>query len=149
MAVWGEDDAVDRAKCKAQGVHYCEPGNPFPKGGKGRAYHPQAKEVDDSQEGGWPSGDTVRYKCPVCGTGWRSELPQWLPDSRSNWAQFRCALCLRLEDGLLGTLDRQGWDWFSGGSATRTAICPECTKNRRAERDRLYREVTGLDPKTT
>lgn len=71
---WGDDDAADRERCRRDGVHYCEPGNPYP--GKGRAYHPHATEVDDSQESGWPSGDTVQYHCPVCDTTWTAELPQ-------------------------------------------------------------------------
>lgn len=71
---FGDDDTADRAYCAAHGVHYCEPGNPYT--GTGRAYHPHAAEVDDSQESGWPSGDTVRNRCPVCGTTWTQELPQ-------------------------------------------------------------------------
>jgi hypothetical protein len=72
----GDDDAQDRINLAKRGVHYCEPGNPWDKSKGGRAYHPQAREVDDSQESGWPSGDTVRYECPVCGHGWREEMPQ-------------------------------------------------------------------------
>ena len=72
--VWGESEAEDRADCAARGIHYCEPGNPWP--GNGRAYHPHATEVADSQESGWPSGDTVRNHCPVCDHTWTSELPQ-------------------------------------------------------------------------
>ncbi len=70
----GDDDEDDRIKLATRGTHYCEPGNPYP--GKGRAYHPHAREVDDSQESGWPSGDTIRNHCPVCGTTWTQELPQ-------------------------------------------------------------------------
>lgn len=70
----GDDDAADRIQLAKDGVWYCEPGNPYP--GKGRCYHPHAREVKDSQENGYPSGDTVRDLCPVCGTEWRSELPQ-------------------------------------------------------------------------
>jgi hypothetical protein len=73
--VMGASEAEDRRECKSRGIHYCEPGNPWVKGG-GRAYHPAAGEVADSQESGWPSGDTVRYTCPVCGHSWTQELPQ-------------------------------------------------------------------------
>jgi hypothetical protein len=74
--IWGQDNAEDRRKCAASGVHYCEPGNPWDRSKGERAYHPQAKEVDDSQESGWPSGDTVRHRCPVCNHTWTTELPQ-------------------------------------------------------------------------
>lgn len=73
---WGDDDAKDREECARRGIHYCEPGNPYDKASGKRAYHPQAKEVEDSQESGWPSGDTIRNRCPVCGTTWTEELPQ-------------------------------------------------------------------------
>jgi hypothetical protein len=72
----GDDDAKDREMCARDGIHYCEPGNPYVKGSGRRAYHPHAREVEDSQESGWPSGDTVRNHCPVCGTTWTEELPQ-------------------------------------------------------------------------
>ncbi len=71
----GDDDAADRIRLAKDGVHYCEPGNPWDRG-SGRAYHPHAKEVKDSQESGWPSGDTVRIHCPICGHSWTEELPQ-------------------------------------------------------------------------
>lgn len=73
---WGDDDAADRERCAKENIHYCEPGNPYPPDGTRRAYHPMATEVDDSQRDGWPSGDTVQYRCPVCGAEWRTELPQ-------------------------------------------------------------------------
>jgi hypothetical protein len=71
---YGVSEAADRELCARNGRHYCEPGNPYP--GTGRAYHPHATEVDDSQRSGWPSGDTVLYHCPVCGHAWEVELPQ-------------------------------------------------------------------------
>ena len=37
--------------------------------------HPLANEVGE-QEDGWPSGDIVRMRCPVCETRWKTELPQ-------------------------------------------------------------------------
>ena len=43
---------------------------------KGRSLHPYASEVPDSQFGNWPSGDTVRMKCPICTASWIMELPQ-------------------------------------------------------------------------
>lgn len=36
--------------------------------------HPQAKE--GKQHDGWPSGDYVDMRCPVCGHSWEKELPQ-------------------------------------------------------------------------
>lgn len=69
-----ESDDADREYCRDNGIHYCEPGNPYQ--GKGRCMHTQAVEVDDSQESGWPSGDTVIMRCPVCNTSWTMELPQ-------------------------------------------------------------------------
>lgn len=71
---FGDNDSDDRAYCKANNIHYCEVGNPYV--GPGRAYHPEASEVSGSQRDGYPGGDTVRSKCPVCGTSWTSELPQ-------------------------------------------------------------------------
>ena len=53
----------------------CTPETPWGKG-KGRAIHPYAKEVRDSQSPGWPAGDTVRERCPVCEHSWRRELAQ-------------------------------------------------------------------------
>lgn len=72
---WGDDETADRATCAKRNVHYCEPSNPWP-GGEGRVYHPHAREIDDSQESGWSSGDTIRNRCPVCQHEWREELPQ-------------------------------------------------------------------------
>lgn len=40
-----------------------------------RWVHPKAKE-EGEQEDGWPGGDIVRMRCPVCGISWKSELPQ-------------------------------------------------------------------------
>jgi len=74
--VWGTDETVDRKECTKLGLHYCEPGNPWDRSKGERAYHPQAAEVDDSQESGWPSGDTVRIRCPICNQTWTKELPQ-------------------------------------------------------------------------
>lgn len=42
---------------------------------KGRAVHPDAVQVGE-QESGWPSGDTVDYRCPNCGKSFTVELPQ-------------------------------------------------------------------------
>jgi hypothetical protein len=72
--IWGEDEVMDRRRCEEEKIHYCEAGNPYP--GSGRVHHPRAYELPDSQETGRPSGDTVRYYCPVCGKFWRQELPQ-------------------------------------------------------------------------
>ncbi|KKN27336.1 hypothetical protein LCGC14_0865610 [marine sediment metagenome] len=53
----------------------CTPERPWKNGDETPVVHPLAKEVGE-QEGGWPSGDIVSYKCPICGTRWKSELPQ-------------------------------------------------------------------------
>ena len=37
--------------------------------------HVDAREVGE-QEDGYPGGDIVRYRCPNCGTTWKTELPQ-------------------------------------------------------------------------
>lgn len=72
----GDDDAADRVQLAKDGIHYCEPSNPWDREKSKRAYHPHAREVDDSQEDGWPGGDTVRVRCRVCGHSWTKELPQ-------------------------------------------------------------------------
>ena len=38
--------------------------------------HDNVSEVPDSQEDGWPSGDTVQMTCGNCGQYWTKELPQ-------------------------------------------------------------------------
>ena len=38
--------------------------------------HEGAHEVPDSQEPGYPSGDTVTIICPNCGITWTTELAQ-------------------------------------------------------------------------
>ena len=53
----------------------CTPETPWDKD-KGRAIHPWAKEVKNSQENGWPAGDTVKMECPICEIRWTMELPQ-------------------------------------------------------------------------
>jgi hypothetical protein len=53
----------------------CTPENPWtPEKARG-AHHPQAHEIGE-QEDGYPGGDIVTYRCPVCGVEWRAELPQ-------------------------------------------------------------------------
>jgi len=42
---------------------------------KGACEHPDAVEVGE-QQGGWPGGDTQRYRCPHCKQSWVEELPQ-------------------------------------------------------------------------
>jgi hypothetical protein len=66
----------DHPKDPANGRFLCSPEHPMPFNAPGRWSHRNASEVDDSQEDGWPSGDTVRMKCPDCGASWRMELPQ-------------------------------------------------------------------------
>lgn len=41
-----------------------------------QVYHPEAIEVERSQQDGHPSGDTVKMRCPICGVEWEKELPQ-------------------------------------------------------------------------
>lgn len=57
------------------GRFLCTPERPWAEGDETPAVHRLAREVGE-QEDGWPSGDIVTYKCPTCGTQWRSELPQ-------------------------------------------------------------------------
>lgn len=73
--ILGSDEVRDRESLAKKGVWYCEPSNPWKPGG-GPCYHPFAREVENSQESGWPSGDTIRNYCPVCGHSWTEELPQ-------------------------------------------------------------------------
>ena len=72
----GDDDAADRVYCQKNGIHYCEEGDPWAPGKTRRAYHPRASEITGSQRDGWPSGDSVHSRCPVCGCEWEHELPQ-------------------------------------------------------------------------
>ena len=37
--------------------------------------HPQAHEFGEQRDG-WPGGDIVTYRCPVCNHVWEQELPQ-------------------------------------------------------------------------
>lgn len=39
-------------------------------------HHVDAREVHDSQEDGWPGGDTVTMECPHCKHRWTRELAQ-------------------------------------------------------------------------
>lgn len=52
----------------------CTAREPWGKG-KGRAYHPDADEIGEQQDG-WPGGDLVTYECPHCGLKFQVELPQ-------------------------------------------------------------------------
>lgn len=54
----------------------CTKENPWAPGKPTPVTHVNAREVPDSQEGGWPSGDTVRMECLNCGHRWTKELPQ-------------------------------------------------------------------------
>ncbi len=60
----------------ANGRFLCSPEHPMPANAPGRWSHTNVSEVDNSQESGWPSGDTVRMRCADCGFSWRMELPQ-------------------------------------------------------------------------
>ncbi len=53
----------------------CTKENPWAPGKPTPVTHPEAREVGE-QEGGWPAGDIVTYRCPNCGHSWRAELPQ-------------------------------------------------------------------------
>ena len=46
------------------------------KPGDAKRVHRDAREVHDSQRGGWPGGDTVIYRCPHCKQEFEIELPQ-------------------------------------------------------------------------
>jgi hypothetical protein len=52
----------------------CTPARPWRKGGPTPVVHPQAEEI--SQRDGYPGGDIVTMRCPVCGHEWTMELPQ-------------------------------------------------------------------------
>ncbi len=58
----------------SSGRHTCTAEDPWAEG-RGRAYHPDAQEVGE-QEDGWPGGDIVTMRCPHCGVEWKKELPQ-------------------------------------------------------------------------
>ena len=74
---------TDGGKCTNEikcGRWICTYQHPYPGRPEGvdryPATHVFAREVPDSQRNGWPSGDTVEMKCPVCNTTWTEELPQ-------------------------------------------------------------------------
>lgn len=54
----------------------CTKENPWDRSDKSgaRVQHPDA--VEGEQRDGWPSGDTVDYRCPNCGLKFTVELPQ-------------------------------------------------------------------------
>ncbi len=37
--------------------------------------HPEAKPIGEQQDG-YPGGDLVERRCPICGFEWTQELPQ-------------------------------------------------------------------------
>lgn len=55
----------------------CTPEHPYTKGDDGYWSHPAAVEIDEDygKGGGVADGDYVKYRCPVCGHEWWSELP--------------------------------------------------------------------------
>ena len=61
--------------CRACGAWLCTPETPFDRQ-QPRAHPPMARETPDSQRNGWPGGDIVKMKCPVCNETWEQELPQ-------------------------------------------------------------------------
>lgn len=40
-----------------------------------RVRHHETEEIGE-QEDGYPGGDIVTIRCKICGTKWKSELPQ-------------------------------------------------------------------------
>lgn len=42
----------------------------------GGVIHAEVREIPGSQADGWPAGDTVMMRCPVCDKTWETELPQ-------------------------------------------------------------------------
>lgn len=55
----------------------CTTENPYTPEKGGRWYHPSAKEIDEDygKGGGVADGDYIKYRCPICGYTWWSELP--------------------------------------------------------------------------
>lgn len=72
---WGENIDDDRQWCEKNKKHYCEKENPWNESKLEKGVHPKAFEVGD-QEDGWPGGDWITFKCPICNHSWKSELPQ-------------------------------------------------------------------------
>lgn len=56
-------------------VQTCQPEHPYKPDMRGRWFHPFATEIG-SQRDGYPGGDCVTVKCPICGHQWEEELPQ-------------------------------------------------------------------------
>jgi hypothetical protein len=52
----------------------CTKDDPCPPGEK--RIHRDARELHDSQRGGWPGGDLVTYECPHCKQQFEIELAQ-------------------------------------------------------------------------
>ncbi len=46
------------------------------KPGMEKRIHPSSKPIPDSQQDGWPGGDTVTLRCPHCLSEFEIELPQ-------------------------------------------------------------------------
>ena len=54
----------------------CTRDHPMPQPCPGGQWeHPEADEVGE-QENGWPGGDIITVRCPICGEKWKEELPQ-------------------------------------------------------------------------
>ncbi len=55
--------------------HICTADDPWTPEKAPRGTHRDAHEIGEQQDG-WPSGDTVRMRCPHCKVEWTMELPQ-------------------------------------------------------------------------
>lgn len=53
----------------------CTEETPWSPGMRTPVLHASAHEVGDQRDG-WPSGDLVTMRCPICGHEWEKELPQ-------------------------------------------------------------------------
>ncbi len=69
-------NTFDHQRDPDTGRYLCSPEAPMPAGALGRWVHTNVSEDEDSQQDGWPCGDTVRLRCKDCGHSWRTELPQ-------------------------------------------------------------------------
>lgn len=63
-------------KDPANGRWLCSRRHPRPANAPASSRWAHEDVEEGEQENGWPSGDTVRCRCLVCGETWRYELPQ-------------------------------------------------------------------------
>ena len=54
--------------------HTCTKEDPWRPDMVKRGVHPEA--ICGEQQDGYPGGDTIDWRCPICGVKWTEELPQ-------------------------------------------------------------------------